>query len=110
VPLIKDKTGDRSSLSNYRAKTLIPVMSKLLEHIILDVSDEYLTSDDRQFGFKKHFGCGNAKFVVRSTMDYFNDRGSTVYTAALDVSKAYMIVYNTINCSLHYYVLVCLGI
>ena len=95
VPLIKDKTGDHSSLSNYRAITLIPVMSKLFEHIILDVCDEYLTSDDRQFGFKKHLGCGNAIFAVRSTMDYFNDRGSTVYTAALDVSKAY-------DCVQHY--------
>ena len=95
VPLIKDKTGDHSSLSNYRAITLIPVMSKLFEHIILDVCDEYLTSDDRQFGFKKHLGCGNAIFAVRSTMDYFNDRGSTVYTAALDVGKAY-------DCVQHY--------
>jgi hypothetical protein len=40
VPLIKDKSGDHSSLSNYRDITLIPVMSKLFEHIILDVCDE----------------------------------------------------------------------
>jgi len=89
VPLIKDKTGDSSSLSNYRAITLIPVVSKLFEHIILNLCDEYLNSDDRQFGFKKHLGCGNAIFAMRSTLDYFNDRGSTVFTAALDVSKAY---------------------
>jgi exonuclease III len=89
VPLIKDRTGDSSSLNNYRAITLIPVLSKLFECIILDVCDEYLSSDDRQFGFKKDLGCGNAIFAVRSTMDYFNDRGSTVFTAALDVSKAY---------------------
>jgi len=92
VPLIKDKTGDSSSLNNYRAITLIPVLSKLFEHIILDVCDEYLNSDDRQFGFKKRLGCGNAIFAVRSTLDYFNDRGSTVtvFTAALDISKAYI--------------------
>jgi Reverse transcriptase (RNA-dependent DNA polymerase) len=48
-----------------------------------------LGTDDRQFGFKKDLGCSNAIFAVRSTVDYFNDRGSTVYTAALDISKAY---------------------
>jgi len=58
VPLMKDKTGDSSSLNNYRAITLIPVISKLFEHIILDVCDEYLISNDRQFGFKKRLGCG----------------------------------------------------
>ena len=89
IPLIKDKTGDSSSLNNYRAITLIPVISKLFEHIILNVGEEYLNSDDRQFGFKKHLDCGNAIFAMRSTMDYFSDRGSTVFTAALDVSKAY---------------------
>jgi len=70
-------------------------MSKLFEHIILVVCDEYLNSDDRQFGFKKRLGCGNAIFTVRSTLDYFNDRGSTVFTAALDVGKAY-------DCVQHY--------
>jgi len=34
-------------------------------------------------------------FSLRSTLDYFNDRGSTVFTAALDVSKAY-------DCVQHY--------
>ena len=33
--------------------------------------------------------CANAIFVVRSTIDYFVHRGSSVYAAALDVSKAY---------------------
>jgi len=89
--------GDSSSLNNYRAITLIPVISKLFEHIILDVCDEYRNSDDRQSGFKKRLGCGNAIFAVRSTLDYFNDRGSTVtvFTAALDVSKTY-------DCVQHY--------
>jgi len=89
VPLIKDKTGDVSSCNNYRAITLVPIISKLFEHILICICDEYLNTDDRQFGFKKGTGCANAIFSVRSTVDYFNDRGSTVYSAALDVSKAY---------------------
>jgi hypothetical protein len=89
VPLVKDKTGDVSSTNNYRAITLVPIISKLFECVLLHITDEFLNTDDRQFGFKKGLGCANAIFVVRSTVDYFTDRGSNVYAAALDISKAY---------------------
>ena len=46
-------------------------------------------TDDAQFGIKKGLGCANAIFAVRTTVDYFVHRGSAVYTAALDISKAY---------------------
>ena len=89
VPLIKNKCGDASSSDNYRAITLIPVISKLFERVILEMSQSYLQTEDTQFGFKKHIGCTNAIFVVRSTVDYFLQRGSYFYAAALDISKAY---------------------
>jgi len=34
IPLLKDKTGNFNSLDNYRAMTLIPVISKLFELVI----------------------------------------------------------------------------
>jgi len=34
IPLLKDKTGNVNSLDNYRAITLIPVISKLFELVI----------------------------------------------------------------------------
>jgi len=49
----------------------------------------YLASDELQFGFKSGLGCSEAIFTLRSTIDYFNANGSTVYVAALDISKAY---------------------
>jgi len=71
APLVTDKTGDISSLNNYRAITILSIISKSFEHILLGVcSGEYLNSDNRQFGFeKKHRGCARAKFAVRSTMN-----------------------------------------
>ena len=42
-----------------------------------------------QFGFKKNVGCSNAIFAVRQVIEYFNERGSNVYVAALDASKAF---------------------
>ena len=89
IPLLKDKTGDVNSLDNYRGITLIPVIAKLFELVILEISSECLETDDLQFGFKSNVGCANAIFTLRSTVDYFKNRGSTVYAASLDISKAF---------------------
>ena len=47
----------------------MPIISKLFECVLLHITDEFLNTDDRQFGFKKGLGCANAIFVVRSTVD-----------------------------------------
>jgi len=89
IPLLKDKSGHLSDLSNYRAITVSPAISKLFEIVILNVCQEYLTSDDLQFGFKPGIGCAEAIYTLRTTVDYFNAGGSTVFAASLDISKAY---------------------
>jgi hypothetical protein len=89
VPLIKDKSGDLSSVENYRPITLSPVISKIFESVLLIKYDTFLDVNDRQFGFRKQLGCNNAIFVLRNVIEYFNERGSNVYLASLDASKAF---------------------
>jgi len=89
IPLLKDKLGCINSLDNYRGITLIPVIAKLFELVILELCSEYLLTDNLQFGFKPKLGCSNAIFALRSTIDYFRDRGSTIYAASLDIRKAF---------------------
>jgi hypothetical protein len=89
IPLVKDYSGNLSDMSNYRAITISPVISKLFELVILKVCSKCLISDDLQFGFKVGVGCAEAIYTLRTTIDYFNSNGSTVYVAALDISKAY---------------------
>ena len=60
IPLVKDKAADVKSLNNYREITLIPVVSKLFELIILEIWENKLLTYDLQFGFKKGLGCANA--------------------------------------------------
>ena len=45
--------------------------------------------DELQFGFKRHTSTSHAIFTLKSTVDYFNQRGSKVYAAFLDCSKAF---------------------
>ena len=42
IPLVKDKAADVNSLNNYRGITLIPVVSKLFELIILEICENKL--------------------------------------------------------------------
>ena len=37
---------------------------------------------------QEYHGCNDAIFAVKSTVNYFTERGSCVYAAALDLNKA----------------------
>jgi len=89
VPLLKDKLGDINSANNYRPITLSPVITKIFEHCLLNKFEPQLVSSDLQFGFKRGSGCQNAIFALRQVIEYFNQRGSTIYVAALDAKKAF---------------------
>jgi hypothetical protein len=45
MPLLKDKSGNVNDVSNYRAITLIPVISKVLEGVILALCYDYFLTD-----------------------------------------------------------------
>lgn len=89
LPLLKNKHGDPTSLDMYRGITLSPVISKVFESILLSLYDDFLTSDQLQFGFKKNISCCHALFTVSESVKYFTKRGSRVYCAFLDASKAF---------------------
>ena len=89
VPLIKDKSGSINDTLNYRPITLTAVISKVFENVILSVCQQCFTTDELQFGFKRNMGCSDAIFAVKSTVNYFVERGSCVYAAALDLKKAF---------------------
>ena len=79
VPLVRDKSGDLSSVENYRPTTLSPIISKIFESVLLIKYGMYLNVNDRQFGFRNGLGCNNAIFVLRNVIEYFNERESNVY-------------------------------
>ena len=51
IPLVKCKTGDLSDVNNYRAIAISTAVSKILEHILLDLLQVGEVAD--QLGFKK---------------------------------------------------------
>lgn len=77
------------STDDYRGITVSPVISKMFEHCLLSKYQQYLTSSDCQFGFKKNIGVNHAIYSVRKTVEYFLERDSTVNLCSIDVAKAF---------------------
>jgi Reverse transcriptase (RNA-dependent DNA polymerase) len=92
VPLVKDKPGELENVSNYRGIILIPIISKVLEGVLLSQCEECLICADLQFGFRKDLGCQHALFALKASVDFFTTRRGSVYATALYISKAFDIV------------------
>ena len=88
-PIVKDPEGDSSSTDNYRGITLSHVFSFLFEHAVLLKIGHLLSSDDLQFGYKKHHSTSHAIYTVKRCIDYFTDHGSNVYASFLDCTKGF---------------------
>jgi len=89
VPVLKDKHGDSTDISNYRGITLSPSISKLFEKCLLAKFAEHLSVSHHQFGFKKKLSCSHAIYSLRAVTDYYVSGMSTVNVAFLDLSKAF---------------------
>ena len=89
IPLLKDTNGDTTSADNYRGITSSSTISKLLELCLQSLFFDYLSMSNLQFGFKTNIGCTSAIYTLRSVIQYYNKRGSTVNLCMLDMSKAF---------------------
>ena len=90
VPIPKKDTNcNFDKFSDYRGITISPVISKIFELCIVNNLNDLLKTCDLQFGFKSGIGCNHAINTVRSTVNYFTSKGSTVNLCALDVNKAF---------------------
>ena len=89
IPLEKNTEGDATSSENYRGITLSPVLSKLLESLIMESCNTLLHSDALQFGFKENSSFTNAMYIVCTVVEYYCYNDCTVNTCALDISKAF---------------------
>ena len=90
VPLLKsDSKGSTANSDAYRGITIMPIIFKVSEALLLRVLEPFISSSDSQFGFKKGFSFSHAIYTVRKTVGYFNLANSTVNLCALDISKAF---------------------
>ena len=89
TPIIKDKYGNTSDVSNYRGITISPMSSKVFEHALRGLFSKFLITSSYQFGFKSKSSTSHALFCLKETIDYYVDHGSRVFCSFLDASKAF---------------------
>ena len=89
TPIVKDSQGDMSETSNYRGITHSCLSAKLFEYIVQAKISHLLGTDDLQFGFKSKTSTSHAIFTLKATIDHFTKKGSSVFVAFLDCTKAF---------------------
>jgi len=101
VPVVKDKHGDITDITNYRGITLSPCISKLFEKCLLMKFSHLFAISPLQFGFQKKLSCSHAIYTLRTVTDFYVNGLSTVNVAMLDLSKAFdMVNHTTLFCKL----------
>jgi len=66
VPILKSGCnvyGKSVSVDDFRGVSISPVISKVLEHCILDRYSHLFVTSDNQFGFKKDSSCAHAIYI-----------------------------------------------
>ena len=88
-PLVKDRDGDLSDSSHYRAVTLSAIFIQMYESLEKAKFGYFLPNNDLQFGFKSGVSTSHAIFSLKRTVQYFTSNKSRTYLAFLDCSKAF---------------------
>ena len=89
VPFQKDKRKAHHSSDNYTALTLGSIIGKLYDAIIIKQQTGVFDTSDLQFGFKDGLSTTMCTFMVKETISYYVNNGSTVHVLLLDASKAF---------------------
>ena len=64
------------------------IISKVFEYCFIEKFSKFISTDNKQFGFKKGMGCSHAIYTVRHVVERF-EGGNTVNLCAIDLSKAF---------------------
>ena len=94
------KKGDSKSINNYRPISLLPVISKVLEQIIVNQLSQYFEENklfhDNQYGFRTGLSTEYATIELTDRILSNMDRNEIPFSIFLDLSKAFDTLYHTI--------------
>lgn len=92
VPVVKNKAGDLSDISNYRPISLATIVAKVFDSILNTQLNKYIKLHDNQFGFRPGLSTESAILCLKSAVKYYTERKTSVYACFLDLSKAFDLV------------------
>ena len=95
VPIPKG-SKDQTKMTNNHGITVIPMYTRLYEKIFYvryETDDERNNIDPLQGAAQKHCSSTHTSFLLRETIAYNLEKGSSVIVALLDTSKAFVTVW-----------------
>ena len=88
-PIPKNKQKSLSDSKNYRAISKNSIVSKIIDHVLINLIGEKINTSDYQFAYKAGFSTSLCSFLVAETISYYRSRGTNVFMLSLDASKAF---------------------
>ena len=76
IPIVKDKHGNLSDVSNYRGITISAMTSEVFEHVLKTEFSLHLETSSYQYGFKGNSSTTHVLFSLKETINYYIDHGS----------------------------------
>ena len=89
VLVIKNKCDNLVDSNNYRPIAIATIVSKLYEFTILYKCENFLKTCDNQFRFKRKHSAEFCIYTLKEFIDYYKQRGTTIFVTFLDASKAF---------------------
>ena len=89
VPIVKDNRKRKSDSGNYRLIALSSILLKLIDLLILELFHDELKVSNLQFGYQSNSSTILCSWTKRECINYYSNRGSSVYVCLLDLTKAF---------------------
>ena len=84
-----NKCGNLADSNNCRPIAIATIVSKLYGSTILYKCEDFLKTCDNQFGFKRKHSTEFCIYTLKKFIDYYKQRGTTIFVTFLDASKAF---------------------
>ena len=89
IPIVKDQNSSKTKSDNYRLIAISSLFLKIMDYIVLTLYSDVFKSFNLQFGFQKNCSTTMCTWTLLETVNYFTNRGSSMYVCLLDLSKAF---------------------
>ena len=91
VPLVKNKSRDLTNKDNYRLISLLTIISKVFEQIILWKCEDIflLNEQENQFAFKSKHSTEMCVYILKQIVFDYTKYNTPVYAYFIDIRKAF---------------------
>ena len=85
---LRIQAGDVTDKGNFRHIALSSVISKVLEHVLLNYIESHLYISDNQFGFKAKHSTDQCIYLLKEVIQFYKSHKSPMFLCFMDASKA----------------------